>query len=230
MQVQECLKLLREVKAIVGQELLAGPRTTDRSRDMSKDSSWSTQVKTRKITNYTCVERSQKKSWWKFETVLTCKSIVNEGFLSPNIVNDFKDYADVCFKEFGDRVKRWITFNEPWTFCSSGYAVGYAAPGRCSRWDRGRCSVGDSGREPYIVAHHQLLAHAETVRLYREKYQRMQEGTIGITLISHWFLPFSRSKINAAAARRAIDFMFGWYVQFYGSCNLSQSPEDISLV
>jgi hypothetical protein len=40
MQVQECLKLLREVKAIVGQELLAGPRTTDRSRDMSKDSSW----------------------------------------------------------------------------------------------------------------------------------------------------------------------------------------------
>jgi hypothetical protein len=68
MQVQECLKLLREVKAIVGQELLAGPRTTDRSRDMSKDSSWSTQVKTRKITNYTCVERSQKKSWWKFES------------------------------------------------------------------------------------------------------------------------------------------------------------------
>jgi len=70
------IKLLREVKANVGQELLAGPRTTDRSRDMSKDSSWSTQVKTRKITNYTCVERSQKKSWWKFETVLTCKSIV----------------------------------------------------------------------------------------------------------------------------------------------------------
>jgi beta-glucosidase len=96
-----------------------------------------------------------------------------EGFLSPNIVNDFKDYADVCFKEFGDRVKRWITFNEPWTFCSSGYAVGFAAPGRCSPWDLGRCSVGDSGREPYIVAHHQLLAHAETVRLYREKYQVM---------------------------------------------------------
>jgi beta-glucosidase len=89
------------------------------------------------------------------------------------IRNDFKDYADVCFKEFGDRVKRWITFNEPWTFCSSGYAVGFAAPGRCSPWDLGRCSVGDSGREPYIVAHHQLLAHAETVRLYREKYQVM---------------------------------------------------------
>jgi len=86
---------------------------------------------------------------------------------------DYKDYAEVCFKEFGDRVKRWITFNEPWTFSSSGYAVGFAAPGRCSPWDFGRCSAGDSGREPYIVAHHQLLAHAETVRLYREKYQVM---------------------------------------------------------
>jgi beta-glucosidase len=45
-----------------------------------------------------------------------------------------------------------------------------------------------------------------------ELMQRMQEGTIGITLISHWFLPVSRSKTNAAAARRAIDFMFGWFM------------------
>ena len=36
---------------------------------------------------------------------------------------------------------------------------------------RGNCSVGDSGTEPYTVCHHQLLAHAETVRLYKEKYQ-----------------------------------------------------------
>ncbi|OEL36871.1 Beta-glucosidase 12 [Dichanthelium oligosanthes] len=35
---------------------------------------------------------------------------------------------------------------------------------------------------------------------------------IGITLVSHWFLPFSRSKSNDAAARRAIDFMFGWFM------------------
>ena len=80
------IKLLREVKANVGQELLAGPRTTDRSRDMSKDSSWSTQVKTRKITNYTCVERSQKKSWWKFETVLTCKSIVKHEHSGERLI------------------------------------------------------------------------------------------------------------------------------------------------
>ncbi|KAL6882568.1 hypothetical protein ACP4OV_011258 [Aristida adscensionis] len=155
------------------------------------------------------------------------------GFLSPNIMfmymrklksplttkqncnccsNDFKDYAEVCFKEFGDRVKHWITFHEPWNFCSSGYASGTAAPGRCSPWEKGRCSAGNSGREPYIACHHQLLAHAETVQLYKTKYQVKQKGKIGITLISNWFVPFSRSKSNYDAARRAIDFMLGWFM------------------
>nr|TKR97095.1 linamarase family protein [Populus alba] len=31
------------------------------------------------------------------------------GFLSPNIVNDFRDFVDLCFQKFGDRVKKWIT-------------------------------------------------------------------------------------------------------------------------
>ncbi|CAL5068424.1 unnamed protein product [Urochloa decumbens] len=136
-----------------------------------------------------------------------------EGFLSPNITNDYKDYAEVCFKEFGDRVKHWITFNEPWTFSTSGYASGVAAPGRCSSWELGRCSVGDSGKEPYIVSHHQLLAHAETVRLYKEKYQATQKGNIGITLISHWYVdPSSRSKSHFDAPRRATDFQLGWFM------------------
>jgi beta-glucosidase/6-phospho-beta-glucosidase/beta-galactosidase len=34
-------------------------------------------------------------------------------------------------------VKNWITFNEPWTFCSNGYATGLFAPGRCSPWEKG---------------------------------------------------------------------------------------------
>ncbi|XP_052153006.1 beta-glucosidase 13 [Oryza glaberrima] len=134
------------------------------------------------------------------------------GFLSPNIINDYKEYAETCFKEFGDRVKHWITFNEPLSFCVAGYASGgMFAPGRCSPWE-GNCSAGDSGREPYTACHHQLLAHAETVRLYKEKYQVLQKGKIGITLVSNWFVPFSRSKSNIDAARRALDFMLGWFM------------------
>lgn len=84
---------------------------------------------------------------------------------------DFRDYAEVCFKEFGDRVKHWVTLNEPWTYSINGYANGTMAPGRCSAWVNPNCTGGDSGREPYIVSHNQLLAHAAAVRVYRTKYQ-----------------------------------------------------------
>ncbi|EMS61697.1 Beta-glucosidase 12 [Triticum urartu] len=134
------------------------------------------------------------------------------GFLSPNIINDYKDFAEVCFREFGDRVKHWITLNEPSNFCGLGYAIGISAPGRCSPWEKANCSAGDSGREPYIVGHHQILAHATTVRLYKQKYKGVQKGEIGITLVSHWFTPIFRSKSSVAATRRAIDFMLGWFL------------------
>ena len=73
-------------------------------------------------------------------------------------------------------MKHWITFNEPFSFCQSGYASGVFAPSRCSSWEQGNCSVGDSGTEPYTACHHQLLAHGETVRLYKEKYQVTEES------------------------------------------------------
>ena len=88
-----------------------------------------------------------------------------------NFRDDFKGFADVCFKEFGDRVKYWATLNEPWTFSNGGYAVGALAPGRCSSWLKRNCTGGDSSTEPYKVTHNQLLAHAAAVQLYREKYQ-----------------------------------------------------------
>ena len=78
---------------------------------------------------------------------------------------------EVCFGEFGDRVKHWITFNEPWSYSAGGYAMGILAPGRCSLWEEPGCGAGNSGREPYVVAHHQLLAHAAAVAVYRRKYQ-----------------------------------------------------------
>ncbi|CAI9760925.1 unnamed protein product [Fraxinus pennsylvanica] len=50
------------------------------------------------------------------------------GFLSPEIVKDFSNFAEVCFWEFGDRVKYWTTLNEPWAFCLQGYAFGSFPP------------------------------------------------------------------------------------------------------
>ncbi|KAE9588311.1 hypothetical protein Lal_00002712 [Lupinus albus] len=135
------------------------------------------------------------------------------GFLSPNIVNDFEDYAELCFKEFGDRVKHWITLNEPWTFSQNGYALGVFAPGRCSAWLNQNCTGGDSATEPYIVSHHLLLAHSAAVNVYRTKYQTSQKGLIGITLVTDWVLPLTDTKLDQQAAQRALDFMLGWYME-----------------
>ncbi|KAF7824488.1 vicianin hydrolase-like [Senna tora] len=132
------------------------------------------------------------------------------GFRSRKIVNDFREYADFCFKTFGDRVKNWVTVNEPYIFIVRGYDIGTLAPGRCSNY-AGNCTAGDSATEPYIVGHHLLLSHAAAVKLYKNKYQVSQRGLIGITLVTHWFVPKTESAADREAASRALDFWFGWH-------------------
>ncbi|KAL3516572.1 hypothetical protein ACH5RR_023474 [Cinchona calisaya] len=134
------------------------------------------------------------------------------SFLSPLIVDDYLDFVELCFKEFGDRVKYWITMNEPYIFINGGYDGGSLAPGRCSAWLSNNCPAGNSATEPYIVGHHMLLCHAAAVKLYREKYQATQKGEIGITLVSHWMVPYSSSKLDILATQRALDFMYGWFI------------------
>ncbi|CAI9104135.1 OLC1v1002756C1 [Oldenlandia corymbosa var. corymbosa] len=134
------------------------------------------------------------------------------GFLSSeNITKDFLDFADICFKEFGDRVKFWATINEPYIFTYLGYDAGDLAPGRCSAWRNNHCPAGDSGTEPYIVAHNLLTAHAAVVNLYWNKYKAKQKGKIGIVLVVTWYVPFSKRKADIDAAQRALDFMYGWF-------------------
>ncbi|XP_047325323.1 beta-glucosidase 13-like [Impatiens glandulifera] len=135
------------------------------------------------------------------------------GFLSPQIVQDYTDYAEVLFEEFGDKVKHWITFNEPYMFTVGGYINASLAPGRGSPWQSQlNATQGDSAVEPYLVVHHILLAHASAVKVYREKYQEKQKGEIGITHVADWRIPFTQSIEDREATQRALDFNFGWFV------------------
>ncbi|KAK2997005.1 hypothetical protein RJ639_019447, partial [Escallonia herrerae] len=134
------------------------------------------------------------------------------GFLSEKIVNDFQYYAEVCFKHFGDRVKNWITLNEPWTYAVYGYDTGYMSPGRCSSWNNANCTGGDSGTEPYLATHNLLLSHANAVEVYRKKYKPEQKGRIGITLVAQWYEPCNVSNGDLEAVYRKMEFMLGWYL------------------
>lgn len=135
------------------------------------------------------------------------------GWLDPQSIKDFTMYAETCFKEFGDRVKHWITFNEPHTFAVQGYDVGLQAPSRCSIILHAFCKAGNSATEPYIVAHNVLLSHASVVHVYKQKYQPHQHGSIGISLDSFWYEPTSNSSADIEATQRTLDFSLGWFVE-----------------
>ncbi|CAI9103199.1 OLC1v1001645C1 [Oldenlandia corymbosa var. corymbosa] len=134
------------------------------------------------------------------------------GFLSSRIVDDYVDFSELCFKEFGDRVKHWTTFNEPLTFTAAGYDSGILAPGRCSSWRNNDCPAGNSATEPYLVAHNILLSHGAIVDLYRKKYKPSQNGEIGIVLNPTWYVPYTSNKADKQAARRALEFAYGWFL------------------
>ncbi|EMD36781.1 glycoside hydrolase family 1 protein [Gelatoporia subvermispora B] len=132
------------------------------------------------------------------------------GWLNKDeIVQDYVRYSRVCFERFGDRVKHWLTMNEPWCISVLGYGRGVFAPGRSS--DRMRSPEGDSSTEPWIAGHSVILAHAHAVQLYRSEFKAAQGGQIGITLNGDWALPYDDSPQNIAAAQHALDVAIGWF-------------------
>ncbi|KAK1418451.1 hypothetical protein QVD17_27596 [Tagetes erecta] len=108
------------------------------------------------------------------------------GFLSSKIVEDFANYAEICFWEFGDRVKNWVTLNEPYRFTYAGYVTGSSAPGR-----GGKNQEGETETEPYTVAYNLLNCHAAAYRKYQEDFKDNPE--------------------DVKAVEYAYDFMFGWH-------------------
>jgi beta-galactosidase len=131
-----------------------------------------------------------------------------EGWLGKQVVDDFMAYSAVCFEHFGDRVKHWITLNEPWCSSALGYANGEHAPGRKD----------NAGTEPYIAAHHMNLAHASAVKKYRTDFKTAQGGAIGLTVNMDWKEPYTTSDADVAAAQRALDWQMGLFVDpiYYG--------------
>lgn len=83
---------------------------------------------------------------------------------------DFVHFAEICFKSFGDRVKYWITINEPTLVADNAFIKGIYSSGHCSL-PFGNCYTGNSDVEPLLVMHNMLLSHAKAVELYRNHYQ-----------------------------------------------------------
>ena len=92
------------------------------------------------------------------------------GWANPAIADWFTEYASVMFERLGDRVKNWITLNEPSVVMDRGHVFGQHAPGMRDIWAALR------------VAHNQLVAHGRAVRAFRASGA---DGEIGIALNLH---------------------------------------------
>jgi len=123
---------------------------------------------------------------WDFPQALMARG----GWANRDSLQWFTDYARLAFDRLGDRVKMWATFNEPWCTAFLGFGNGHHAPGICDY------------TRAYQVVHHLLLAHGQTVQLYR---QGGYPGEIGIVLNIGHYIPASQSQADIDATWRAYE-------------------------
>ncbi len=114
------------------------------------------------------------------------------GWTNPDIAGWFSDYADYVFQVLGDRVKHWITLNEPWVTAVIGHVWGTHAPGMKDIY------------AGFRVVHNQLRAHSEAVRAFRAQNI---DGKIGITLSNHSQEPVSSDPKDVEAAYIAHEYI-----------------------
>lgn len=120
------------------------------------------------------------------------------GWGNRDVAYWFADYAALVGRRLGDRVKHWITHNEPWVVAVLGHWNGYHAPGLADP------------RLAIQVAHHLLLSHGEAVRALRDAGGA--NANVGITLNLSPVHPATKSEADQAAARRQDSFLNRWFL------------------
>jgi len=109
------------------------------------------------------------------------------GWLNRDIASWFGEYAQVLFTALDDRVRLWLTLNEPWVVTDGGYLHGTLAPGHRNVF------------EAPVVSCNLLRAHASAVEVYRA----VGSHQIGLAVNLEPKYPASQSPQDIAATLRA---------------------------
>jgi beta-glucosidase len=124
------------------------------------------------------------------------------GWPARSTAEAFVEYADVVSRRLGDRVKTWITHNEPWCVSVLSHELGEHAPG----WRDTAAAV--------YAAHHVLLSHGWAVPVLRAN---SPDSEVGITLNFEIMEPASASEADRRATRIADGTYNRWFVSaLYG--------------
>lgn len=120
------------------------------------------------------------------------------GWKSRETGARFAEYAAAAFEEYGDRVRWWLTINEPWIVGLLGYLHGLHAPGY----------TGDVLGE-VTVFHHLLLAHGLAVQAFRASGHA---GRIGLApnLAPHY--PASDDPADLEVAHASDGYVNRWFL------------------
>lgn len=119
------------------------------------------------------------------------------GWPKREVANAFADYAGVVSQLLGDRVKHWMTLNEPHVSSFIGYLAGIHAPGHA-----------DLG-EALAASHHLLLAHGLALPVIRGNSPGAQ---VGLVLDYHPIVAASSSEADLAAARHEDGIANRWFL------------------
>ncbi|XP_070804827.1 LOW QUALITY PROTEIN: beta-klotho [Pituophis catenifer annectens] len=114
------------------------------------------------------------------------------GWLNQSTVWAFRTYAEVCFQEFGDLVKFWITINEPNRFGDI---------------------YNSSSNDTYQAAHNLLIAHATAWQVYEKQYRSFQQGQVSLSLHCDWAEPANPYLASDwETADRFLQFEMAWFL------------------
>ena len=120
------------------------------------------------------------------------------GWPARETVEAFTEYTEVVVSRLGDRVRHWITQNEPWVASWLGYGLGVHAPGR------------KSDSDALAAGHHILVAHGRAAEVLRREAPASEVG-IAIDLVPMY--PFSDNEADVEAALREDGFRNRWFLE-----------------
>lgn len=131
------------------------------------------------------------------------------GWESRETIDAYVQYAEICFRAFGDKVPLWVTVNEPeyYTYCA--YAAGNYPP-----------NVSDFNRFAR-VGYHLLLGSARAIAAFRKHGFK---GQIGLVHASGNVETEGNDEANQAAGRNADLFYNKWVTD---TCIRGYFPEDL---
>ncbi len=119
------------------------------------------------------------------------------GFANPAVVGWFTDYAALMASKLGDRVKDWMTFNEPAVFAFLGHADGVHAPG-LRDWPTA-----------IRVADNEIRAHASAAHAIRA----LVDGPrIGMAIDVNQVVPATDSERDQVAANQWSSARDAWFL------------------